>query len=76
MDPKPYSWQSAYLSAILEINPDKMLDRIEAAYAAIEARLRYPVVEDAEQTAIDSARKGLAALKSERLKGPTFRIDL
>src|ERR1700685_1151033 len=75
-DPKTYSWQAAYVFAILEIDPAKMLSRIEEALKTIDERLRTPTeIDTYERTAIENARIGLAALKAERVKGATFKID-
>jgi D-serine deaminase-like pyridoxal phosphate-dependent protein len=76
-DSKTYSWQARYLSAILEIDPTKMLDRIDEALRAIDERLRTLIeIDGHEYKAIENAQRGLAALRAERVKGPTFRIDL
>lgn len=75
-DPKTYSWQAAYVFAILEIDPAKMLSRIEEALKTIDERVRTPTeIDTYERTAIENARIGLAALKAERVKGATLKID-
>ncbi len=76
-DSKGYSWQVPYVSAILEIDPDRMLSRIDEAWKAIDERLStLPEIDGRERKAIEDARTGLAALRAERVKGPTFKIDL
>jgi hypothetical protein len=73
-DLRANSWQAPYLSASLEIDPTKMLSRMDEALKAIDERLRTPpkLIEGHEHKAIEGARIGLAAFKAAR----TFRIDL
>jgi hypothetical protein len=65
-NPETYSWQQAYLAAVLETDNDLMPLRIYEALAAIEQRLISPL-EAIEQMAIDDAQKGLLTLKAERI---------
>jgi hypothetical protein len=65
-NPATYSWQQAYLAAVLETDNDLMSLRIYEAFAAIEQRLLSPM-ESIEQRVIDDAQTGLLALKAERV---------
>jgi len=66
-DPPIYSWQPAYLSAVLETNNDLMPSRIYEALAAIEQKLLNPnELGCAELEAIEDAQTGLLTLKAER----------
>jgi len=70
-NPATYSWQQAYLAAVLETDNDLMSLRIYEALAAIEQRLLSPM-EAVEQRVIDAAQIGLLTLKAERVvKGTT-----
>src|SRR6202161_205277 len=65
-NPATYSWQQAYLAAVLETDTDLMPLRIYEALAAIEQRLLSPM--DAfEQKTVDDAQTGLLTLKAERI---------
>jgi hypothetical protein len=64
-NPETYSWQQAYLAAVLETDSDLMPSRIYQALAAIEQRLLNPM-ETVEQRTIEDAQTGLLALKAER----------
>ena len=65
-NPATYSWQQAYLAAVLETDNDLMSLRIYEALAAIEQRLLSPT-EAVEQRVIDDAQTGLLTLKAERV---------
>jgi hypothetical protein len=72
-NPAIYSWQQAYLAAVLETDNDLMSLRIYEALAAIEQRLLSPV-EVTEQRVIDDAQTGLLTLKAERVIEGTIAI--
>jgi CheY-like chemotaxis protein len=62
-------WKELYASALVETNPEKLKERIEAAHAAIEARMyeltgRNQNRSDEEQ-ALQDALAGLAVLRRE-----------
>jgi CheY-like chemotaxis protein len=62
-------WKELYASALVELNPEKLKERIEAAHAAIEARLheltkRNQKASD-EWLALHDALGGLAILRRE-----------
>jgi hypothetical protein len=62
-----YSWQSAYLSAVLETENALMRARIYEALAAIEQRRPSLIATDGiEERAIEDAQRGLLTLKVER----------
>jgi hypothetical protein len=65
-NPATYSWQQAYLAAVLETDNDLMPLRIYEALAAIEERLLSPV-DTIERRTIDDAQTGLFTLKAERI---------
>ena len=65
-NPATYSWQHAYLAAVLETDNDLMPSRIYEALATIDQSLRTPM-EAAEQRAIDDAQTALLTLKAERV---------
>jgi hypothetical protein len=66
-DPKPYSWQTLHVSAILEIDPSKMLDRTEQTLKAIDEKLRNPSEMDGHEfKAIKNGQIGLAALRTPK----------
>jgi hypothetical protein len=72
-NPATYSWQQAYLAAVLETDNDLMPLRIYEALAAIEQRLLSPM--DAfEQKTVDDAQTGLLTLKAERVAERTGAI--
>jgi len=69
-NPKNYSWQTAYVSAILDTDKSKLIGRVAEARQAIEHRLLNPIQLDGpEHLAIKAAWKGLLALKAERVNG-------
>ena len=62
-----YQWQTTYDSAVLEIDLTQIPDRVTEALKAIDERLRSCIVYGSpEHTAIEGARKALAALKAGR----------
>jgi len=62
-----HAWQAAYVSAVLETHPDKVLTRIVEAPQAIERRLlENPSPDALEQQGINAAWTVLVALKNER----------
>jgi len=66
-DPEPHSWRTAYRLAVLEPDPAKMRNRIDAALRAIEERLRQPIeIGSPEHKEIENAKEALAILKTER----------
>jgi hypothetical protein len=72
-----YSWQVAYRLAVFETDAIKVRERVNVALMAIEERFRDVVrIDEVENLAIDSARMGLASIRIERLKRPTFIISL
>src|ERR1700685_4589548 len=72
-NPETYSWQQAYLAAVLETDNDLMPLRIYEALAAIEQRLLSPM-DAIEQRAVDDAQTGLLTLKAERIVEGTSLI--
>jgi hypothetical protein len=67
-------WQKPYLDAMLEMNPDRLKDRIASAEAAIQLRLReLPDSPDsqAERQCLTDARNGLSVLKKESSAPPS-----
>ena len=62
------SWQKPYLDAMLEINPDRLKDRVASAETAIQLRLRELADSpdaQAERQSLADARNGLLVLKRE-----------
>jgi hypothetical protein len=69
-NPENYSWQTAYVYAILETNKLNLIIRIADARQAIQIRLLSPIETDGpEDLAIKEALKGLLALKREKVNG-------
>jgi hypothetical protein len=69
-DPEIYSWRLAYVSAVLETNSALVSERIFEALVAMAQRLNTPMLIDGpEHTAMKAARRGLAALRTERVEG-------
>ena len=67
---KNYSWQTAYVSAVLETDKSKLVGRIAEARQAIENRLAtLSQIDGSEHLAIRAAWKGLLALKAKRVNG-------
>jgi hypothetical protein len=66
--PSPFkaqqSWIEKYRAALLEVNPEKQLNRITEACSAIEASARGPVEHD-ERQAMEDALFILRLLKEE-----------
>ena len=61
-------WQKPYLDAMLEMNPDRLKDRVASAEAAIQLRLRElgdSPDSQAERQCLADARNGLLVLKRE-----------
>ena len=61
-------WQKPYLDAMLEMNPDRLKDRVASAEAAIQLRLRELADSpdsQAERQCLADARNGLSVLKKE-----------
>jgi hypothetical protein len=57
-------WQTLYYDAVVELDPIKLLDKIEAAQKAIGVRIRDAHAIDAnEQQLIEDARHNLHFLK-------------
>jgi hypothetical protein len=69
-DPEIYSWHQAYVSAVLETDSTLISERIFEALVAMAQRLSTPMLIDGpEHTAMKAARRGLAALRTERVGG-------
>ena len=65
-NPATYSWQRAYLAAVLETDNDLMPLRIYEALATIDQSLLRPM-DTIEQRAVDDAQTGLLTLRAERI---------
>jgi hypothetical protein len=74
-------WQEKYREALLELRPEELPRRIEAAERAIQQRIedeeRSGPISSAEQQAIDDAFRGLRLLaktecQTRRPHGPTL----
>jgi hypothetical protein len=62
-----YPWQVAYVSAILETDDAKIIDRIYEAIAAIEQRRLDPsTIGDDESRALSNVDTGIQTLVTER----------
>ena len=62
-----HAWQAAYVSAVLETDPEKVLTRVVEAEQAIKRRLLESPSPDAlEHQGINAAWTVLVALKNER----------
>jgi hypothetical protein len=57
------NWQTLYYDAIVELDPIKLLDKIQAAQRAIGDRLREHPIDATEQQLIEGARHNLYFLK-------------
>ena len=73
-DLKYSSWQEPYLDAMLEMNPDRLKDRVASAEAAIQLRLRE--LADAPESQLErqclaDARNGLLVLEKETAAPPS-----
>jgi hypothetical protein len=67
-------WQKPYLDAMLEMNPDRLQDRVACAEAAIQLRLRELADSpdsQAERQCLADARNGLVVLKNETSAPPS-----
>lgn len=67
-------WQKPYLDAMLEMNPDRLKDRVASAEAAIRLRLRELADSpdsQAERQSLADARNGLLVLKKETSAPPS-----
>jgi hypothetical protein len=67
-------WQKPYLDAMLEMNPDRLKDRVASAEAAIQLRLRELADSpdsQAERQCLADARNGLLVLKKETSAPPS-----
>src|SRR3984893_266486 len=67
-------WQKPYLDAMLEMNPDRIKDRVASAEAAIQLRLRE--LADAPESQLErqclaDARNGLLVLEKETAAPPS-----
>jgi hypothetical protein len=63
-----YSWQYDYIGALLETDDSKLAHRVYEALAAIERRLLSPIEHGSdEETALKTAQKLLAIIKTEKL---------
>ena len=73
-DLKYSSWQKPYLDAMLEMDPDRLKDRVASAEAAIQLRLRELADSpdsQAERQCLADARNGLLVLKKETSAPPS-----
>jgi hypothetical protein len=69
-------WQKPYLDAMLEMNQDRLQDRVASAEAAIEPRLRELADSpdsQAERQSLADARNGLLVPKKETSPPPSNR---
>jgi hypothetical protein len=67
-------WQKPYLDAMLEMNPDRLKDRVASVEAAIQLRLRELADSpdsQAERQCLADARNGLLVLKKETSAPPS-----
>jgi len=67
-------WQKPYLDAMLEINPDRLKDRVASAEAAIQLRLRELADSpdsQVERQCLADACNGLLVLKKEASPPPS-----
>jgi hypothetical protein len=69
---QPYSWQSLYEAAVLETDSEKLSQKVDAAHAAIHARMEElnhnGGLSHPESVAIHDALTGLRVLRRERLQ--------
>jgi hypothetical protein len=68
-------WQACYQAALLELDPEKLPQRVEAAETTIFARLQdlaFSSNSDAERQAIEDALASLRVLKREILAFPDW----
>jgi hypothetical protein len=69
-------WQVAYLAALLEVDPQKLPERVKAAEAAIF--LRQQVLANSsdghvERQAIEDAMHALSCIQTEKLNYPDWK---
>ena len=71
MEEPKYAWTQAYVTAILETDNAKMHERIHTADTRVRARLSELSMDHSgtpeEREALDSAIRGLNALRQERI---------
>jgi hypothetical protein len=70
-----YPWQHDYQAALLELDPEKLAQRVEAAETAIFKRLQtisQGPDSNAERQAIEDAVASLRVLKQEKLAFPDW----
>jgi hypothetical protein len=61
-----YSWQAAYVSAVLEFDPKTISIKVQEAVRAIHERMKRPIkLGGWEHRAIQEARTGIAMLTAE-----------
>jgi hypothetical protein len=65
-----YPWQTAYMSAVLEFDPNKASIKVKEAVRVIHERMKQPIkLGGKEYRAIQDARTGIAMLTAEIDKG-------
>jgi membrane peptidoglycan carboxypeptidase len=65
--PQPTNWRELYEAALLEYNPTKLDQRVEAAHKAIHRRLtQNDYISPEERQKIDDALSALFTLTRER----------
>jgi hypothetical protein len=76
-NPATYPWQTAYVLAILELDPSRILIRANEAVRIIQDRLKRPLELDSpEHQAIEDAQAGIAVLKARVAGRPVNRSCL
>jgi hypothetical protein len=71
-----FSWEGAYVCAVLETDRVRVARRIDDAMHAIEQRVGTTVrIDDTEAAALDAARYALAILRGEWFGGLAELID-
>jgi hypothetical protein len=61
-----YPWQTAYVSAVLEFDPNKISIKVREAVRVIHERMKKPItLGGQEYRAIQDARTGIAMLTAE-----------
>jgi hypothetical protein len=64
-NPLTYPWQTAYVSAFLELNPARAPEKLHTALRAIQERMREPLERDSDEfQALQDARQGIEMLKA------------
>ncbi len=69
------AWEKPYLAAMLELDPQKLAQRVKAAQLAILLRLqelRASLDGSAEREAIEDAQSGLLVLRKECARFPAM----